>query len=87
MKITRGQLRALVERTRGYVDELECELEELEDGEVMKLKFHHIHVLAHKDGKYAVFAGSELLDEGQIEPITNQGWSSVRDDSFRSRGW
>lgn len=76
MKITRGQLRAFLDRTEGFVDELELELEEGAVGTV-SAKFHHIQVRATRDGTYEVrnMETRELLREGHVEPITNDGWN------------
>jgi hypothetical protein len=92
MKITRGQLRALVDRTEGFVDELECELEAHtvksgarsgEESGIVVLKFHHLEIEALRDGRYLVTdtRSGEPLVEGRIEPQTNEGWFSA--DRFR----
>jgi hypothetical protein len=82
MKITRGQLRALVDRTEGFVDELECELDIYKSSGNVVLKFHHIVIEVTPQGRYIATSNGEPLAEGAIEPQTNEGWG-IRQWRFR----
>jgi len=75
MKITRAQIRALEQKTRGFVDTLECELELAPRntfGDVV-LVFHHIRVVISPDGRYWVVnrQTEELINDGVIDRVVH----------------
>lgn len=78
MKLTRGQIRVFEEKTRSFVDGLECHLsQDLSQKAVgdITMRFHHIRVTAASDGKWWVVNEREevLISEGVIRPVTNDG--------------
>ena len=75
MKITRAQIRALEQKTRGFVDTLECELEpaprNVNDDVV--LTFHHVRVVTDPDGRYWVVnrQTEEPINDGAIDRVVH----------------
>jgi hypothetical protein len=76
MKITRGQIRALEENTRGFVDSLDCELDD--NGESVVLRYHHICVVAERNGRWQVHVPGEEVGKGTITRCENDGWDGLK---------
>ena len=78
MKLTRGQIRVFEERTRGFVDGLECDLSQEPAQETVgdvTMRVFHIRITAAPDGKWwTVNEHNEVpVSEGAIKPVTNDG--------------